>query len=419
MIFLLAKQFSYNIALPCTISLVFMTYHIYLSQDGRPYSMLMFLGMLGFYFLIRYIKTFKIIYFIFNTFIYSLLFYTSYSSIPFLIFSQLFWLYEKNGKNKKFTLFSFIIFNGIILLFCIPWLIFLFSNYKDKPIMDPLHTENPGSLLFVLYGILHDWLPHPPLIFTSLILIIFFPILSKNKKNSFLFLTTLILPVIGINLFCKIFKLTHFISSRYFINFLPLFLITLFLSLESIEIKLYKLKKFLRFKIIFLFLFILSNLIILPLYYRSEKQDLRGLVNYLKANLRKGDNIYVGATGYIPAILYYFGAHPKSRHHLISTWKISEKELGYKIQFIYKGNVYSIYHSKSCCEKYIQEWGRLWIVVLKNEAKIIREQTPFVLKGFFDGSFLNFNRFPTDASMYLFLWDPNSPNEKGIDIPIE
>jgi hypothetical protein len=45
--------------------------------------------------------------------------------------------------------------------------------------------------------------------------------------------------------------------------------------------------------------------------------------------------------------------------------------------------------------------------------------TPAVLKGYFDGSFLNHDRFPADGSLYLFLWDPRSPNEKGIDLPIE
>jgi hypothetical protein len=49
----------------------------------------------------------------------------------------------------------------------------------------------------------------------------------------------------------------------------------------------------------------------------------------------------------------------------------------------------------------------------------MRKKSPFTLKGYFDGSFCNFDRFPTDASIYLFLWDPKSPNEKGIDMPIE
>mgnify|MGYP006268367623 CR=1 FL=1 len=50
---------------------------------------------------------------------------------------------------------------------------------------------------------------------------------------------------------------------------------------------------------------------------------------------------------------------------------------------------------------------------------IVKENSPAALKGYFDGSFLNFNKFPMDASMYLFLWDPSSPDEKGMDMPIE
>src|SRR4030067_1497084 len=47
MLYLLAKSFSSGIALPCALSLAFMTYHISLSQDGRSYLLLMFLGMAG------------------------------------------------------------------------------------------------------------------------------------------------------------------------------------------------------------------------------------------------------------------------------------------------------------------------------------------------------------------------------------
>jgi len=58
-------------------------------------------------------------------------------------------------------------------------------------------------------------------------------------------------------------------------------------------------------------------------------------------------------------------------------------------------------------------------VVGKYKAKELNMGSPAVFKGYFDGSFLNFSRFPTDASIYLFLWDPSSPNEKGIDLPME
>jgi hypothetical protein len=61
----------------------------------------------------------------------------------------------------------------------------------------------------------------------------------------------------------------------------------------------------------------------------------------------------------------------------------------------------------------------LWIIVGKGSAKEFKKNSPCVLKGYFDGSFLNLSKFPEDASIYLFLWDPLSPNEKGIGMPID
>jgi len=67
----------------------------------------------------------------------------------------------------------------------------------------------------------------------------------------------------------------------------------------------------------------------------------------------------------------------------------------------------------------VADGSRLWIVVGKETAKKLKKESPFVLKGYFDGSFLNLHRFPFDASIYLFLYDPRSPNEKGMDIQID
>jgi hypothetical protein len=80
---------------------------------------------------------------------------------------------------------------------------------------------------------------------------------------------------------------------------------------------------------------------------------------------------------------------------------------------------FTIHFSSSCCAQYIVDGNRLWVVVGKPAVKEIKEKTPSVLKGFFDGSFSCFRRFPSDASMYLFLWDPKSPEEKGVDLPID
>jgi hypothetical protein len=186
------------------------------------------------------------------------------------------------------------------------------------------------------------------------------------------------------------------------------------------EVKFQRLKRFLRLTPLFVILLIASNLIILPLYYRSEKQDFRGLVNYLKGNLQEGDKIFVQSIAYIPGILHYFRIIPKDRFYNIPyEWKDSGKEIEFKKPFLYGNRTYTIYSSATCCAQYIAEGNRLWIVQGEASAKKFGESTPSVLKGYFDGSFANFRRFPSDASMYLFLWDPMSPDEKGIEMPIE
>jgi hypothetical protein len=158
---------------------------------------------------------------------------------------------------------------------------------------------------------------------------------------------------------------------------------------------------------------------ILPLYYHSEKQDFKGLVSYLKGHLGDGDKIVVGGTAFIPPILHYFQVYPEGRHHLLTRIKVSDKEVEYRKHFNYQEIKAMMVYSESHWFKYFSDDSRLWIVSDKKNAKRLKEEFRCVLKGYFDGSFLNFNRFPTDVSMYLFLWDPLSPDEKGIDLLID
>ena len=174
-----------------------------------------------------------------------------------------------------------------------------------------------------------------------------------------------------------------------------------------------------RFRLLFVILFIASNLVVLPLYYRSEKQDLRGLVTYLKGQLRDGDKIFDLETMATLGILHYFGASPERRHFTLDYLKVTEKEVEYRKSFTYQNRKFTIYYSKSSFAQHVADGSRLWIVTSKWGAKEIKNRSACVLKGFFDGSFSSFNRFPMDASMYLFLWDPKSPDEKGIEMPIE
>jgi hypothetical protein len=254
---------------------------------------------------------------------------------------------------------------------------------------------------------------------TSMILLILFPFFSKNKRNAVVLLSVFVLPIGGLYFYCGVFHITHFITSRYFINFLPLFFITIFLTFQTIEAKFEAIKTILRLKFLFVILLIVSNISILPLYYRSEKQDYRGLVTYLKGQLRDGDKIILGNPFYISVMLHYFGVYPEKRHYIIPAWKVSDKDSEHRMTLIYRDVRFTITYSKSYWFKYLKDGSRLWIVADKKNAKIIMEKIPCPLKGYFDGTFFNLSRFPTDASIYLFLWDPQSPNEKGIEMAIE
>jgi hypothetical protein len=419
MIYLLATQFSPSIALPCTLSLTLMTYHISLSQDGRSYSMLLFLGMIGLYFFMKYLQNARGRYLILVAFFFSTLFYTSYSSILFIVLSQILWFYRPAEETKKPNLSSFFTLNGFLLLFCLPWVLFIILNYKGQTIMDPLHGS-PGPFLKIISSVFNDWVPQVPLMIVSMTLFILFPFFAKDKKNVLILLALFILPISGLYLYCKLFHIMHFITSKYFINFLPLFFIALYLSLDTIELRLHRLKRFLRLRFLFLILLVASNLVILPLYYRSEKQDFRSLVTYLKGNLREGDKIFVQSIAYIPGILHYFGTIPTGRHYIIPfEWKDSSNEIEFKKPFVYENRTFTIYSSNICCTQYVADGNRLWIIHGESKVNKFSESCTAVLKGYFDGSFSFFRKFPSDASMYLFLCDPKSPDEEEIDIPIE
>jgi len=421
MIYSLSALFSYSIALPCTLSLAFMTYHISLSQDARSYSLLMFLGMAGLYFLMKHLFTLKRIYLFLAGFLFAISFYTSYSFVPFAFVFQLLLFYQTENQKNKYPLSSFLILNVVTLLLCMPGILFMVSNYTRQPQMDIAFIEEFGSFWSILSNMLNDWVPFAPLTIISVSLLILFPIFSKNKNNAWILLAILIFPVISIYLFCSIIKFQHLHSSRYVINSLPIFLISLYLSLHTIEAKIGRWKGLLRLKYLFLILFIASNMIILPLYYRSEKQDFRGLVRYLDGHLRDGDKIFVKSTAYIPGILHYFRLFPRNRYYdLPVEWSDAEKHgFQIKLPLLSQERTFTIYYSNACFSRYVEDGSRLWIVAGAPAIREIEKNFPCVLKAYFDGSFGNFRRFPSDASMYLFLWDPQSPDEKGMDLPID
>jgi hypothetical protein len=413
MIYFIAGTFSPSIAIPCTLALTFMAYHISFSQDGRSYSLIMFLGMVGLYFFLRHLRTHRNLDLLLAALFFVLLFYTSYSSIPFILLSQILWFYHVGETDQRPRVSSFLILNGTTLLLCAPWILFLMFNYKGQPVTNTIFVEDFGSLSGIFLATLNDWVPFAPLTVVTILSLILFLFLSPSRKNAFLLVGLVFLPIGGLFLFSKLFHIQHFFSSKYVINFLPLFLISIFLSLAALETKLQKWNRILRFKLLCLILFIASNLIILPLYYRSEKQDFRGLVSYLNGQLQHGDKIFVKSVAYIPGMLHYFRVYPESRHYDFPVWlENSGREVVARVTIVGKDKRVTMHYSSSGYDRYLGDDGRLWIVAGKQAGEDLRTKSLFAFKRVFDGSFSHFRRFPEDASMYLFLWDPKSSGEK-------
>ena len=141
-----------------------------------------------------------------------------------------------------------------------------------------------SSFWDIVSGVLNDWAPYVPLTIVSTVLLISLLFFSKFRTNALILLGVFILPIGGLYLYCRLFNISHFITSRYLICFLPLFFITQYMSLSAIEDRFGRLKKNMSLRLLFVILFIASNLVMLPLYYRAEKEDFRGLVNYFKTH---------------------------------------------------------------------------------------------------------------------------------------
>ena len=419
MIYFLSRSFSPRIALPCTFALALMTYHIHYSQEGRVYSLTLFWGMVGLYFLMKHMETSRQKYLFFTGLTFSLLVHLSYSTIPFILLSQLLLFYRREGNRFPTPFRSLFILNGWICLFCAPWFLFVALNYTGQPIMDPLTVQEIGPFSSLFSAVLNDWASSSVLAIISAGLLILFPFLSNEKRNAFILLAMFIVPIGGLYAYCRLFHVTQFITSRYFINFLPLFFIALFMSVDAMEARWKPLRRILNPKLLFLLLFIASNLAILPLYYQSEKQDFRRLASYLYSQLQDGDRVFVRSNTYIPGILHYFSIYPEGRHYRIPLYWINSKVFEIRVSLSSQDRRFTIYNSNHCCDQYVADGKRLWVLVGKEAAQEIQRNSPCVLKGYFDGSFSHFRRFPSDASMYLFLWDSKSPWEKGIEMPIE
>jgi uncharacterized membrane protein len=406
MLYFLSRSFSSRIALPCTIALTFMTYHIYLSQDARSYSLLLLVGMIGLHFFLRHLRTSKTRDLVLAALSYSALLYLSYSSVLFIVLSQFLWFLETDTKSQKPRFPGFLILNGLILVLCLPWLAFMGVHFTGQSLFERTDTQPLGSFASILYGVLSDWCINMPLLILSASALFVSLFLLSPRRNHLLFLLVLFLPPTALYASCILFKVDHYISSRYFVSFLPVFLISLFLSIDGIAQKLNPGGSSYHLKLLFTLFFVGSNLLFLPRYYTSQKQDFRSLVKNLESHLADRDTVFVASVAYIPGILHYLGIFPESRHYSIPFSETSANRPEFRISVASRHRLFSIVNSASCCSQYTGDGSRLWLIVGASTYEEIHRHSPCTLKGVFDGTVSYFRRFPSDASMYLLLCEP-------------
>jgi len=99
-------------------------------ENGRPYSLIMLVGMAALYFFIKHLQTLERRFLIPAAFFFATLFYASYSSIQFIVLSQILWFYGPRENNRKPAFSSFLLLNGIIFTLCLPWLLFVLLVFK-------------------------------------------------------------------------------------------------------------------------------------------------------------------------------------------------------------------------------------------------------------------------------------------------
>lgn len=325
LIYLIGKRlFDSETGLISAFLLAISPFHVYYSQELRSYSLLALSSLLSAYFFVRILTEKRI--FLWVCFIFSniLCLYSHYCAVFFLFSENIYFFISENrpaadGAGKK-LLFKWIVSQSVILLCYIPLVIFFLINALIN--FQVLSTFN--------------WVPRPSIqmviqtfnIFnlgyngTEELYIfgggIFFPLFFlgvwkavKEKRNIYLLLCWLFMPVIAVILISIIPKQSSIYIHRVFIYILPAYYIIIANGLRSI-------KNF-RFFLIVGFFIIALVIVSLRNYYSDVfpqsgttyltgvhiKKEYKLAANYIKNYFQKADIIVHTSRSSVFPFIYY------------------------------------------------------------------------------------------------------------------
>ena len=297
------------------------SFHLYYSQDARPYMLFFLFTTFSFYNLIKFLKLpskKNALYYGITT---AMMINTHFFGL-FVLFSQyitllFFLILSKNTQRKGFFVNSFI--SGIVtLLLFIPSMKVFIKVSEIKDFWIPAPTLDTYTLIF------KEFFGNSELVLTlvGLLFIIYFIKLSKEKntsieyksiiENKTIFAFVLLIPWIIIVLLIPLIRSylsIPMIISRYFISILPALIIILSIAINQFK------NKIIQIGIIGLFIvFSLTDIIIVKKYYTNiNKAQFRESTQFIIDNNSKKEPVVSSLGWYMP----YFFKNEKAYYKII------------------------------------------------------------------------------------------------------
>ncbi|WP_298117742.1 glycosyltransferase family 39 protein [Flavobacterium sp.] len=321
-IFLLGKEiFNKKTGIFAALIITINPFHLYYSQDARPYMFLFLFTTLAFYYLIKFIKNNNQKSAILYGLASALMIYSHFFGL-FVLFTQyllmlFFIVISKTENRKKFFINSFL--SGVItLILFIPAIKIFIKVTQIKEFWIPAPTLDVYTLIF------KEFFGNSELVLTliGLLIFVYFIKLFKEKdskvsyesiiENKTIFSFIILIPWIVIVTLIPLIRSylsIPMIISRYFITVLPAVILII-----AIAFYYFKNRIFQTSILVLLVIFSITDIVVVKKYYSSiNKAQFREATNFIIQNNTKNEKVVSSLGWYMP----YFLKNDKVNYEII------------------------------------------------------------------------------------------------------
>lgn len=306
-IYLLGRELiNKKIGLISALILTINPFHLYFSQEIRPYILLFLFSIFSFFYLIKYIKQTHLKNSVYYGVFTGLMLISHFFGL-FILLSQLFILLFFliiNEEEKRVHFFKLSFLAGVIIIIIfLPALNIFIKITEIKDFWIPAPTSDAYTLIF------KEFFGNSEMVLTLLSvfgLLYFFKLVKVRQTrikyseiivNKVVFSFIIFLPWIAIVLLVPLIRSylsVPMIISRYFIVVLPAIILII-----SIGILQFKNKIILSGFVLLLFVFSLTDILIVKKYYTEpNKAQFRDVSNFIKDNSTKEEKVYTTLSWY-------------------------------------------------------------------------------------------------------------------------